>query len=210
MNTSSATTSGTPTGTDIDLVIGGMTCASCAARIEKRLNKLDGVTASVNYATERARVTVPDNIAIADLVAQVEDAGYSARVPEPPSPAAADREATRDAVIEETAPLRTRLLISIALSVPVILVVVMARDHLGRRAGRGLIAASFACATAFMLWRMEWFDVWRHGTPSLSYLATGYLPYIAVFAICGWVLGGSVLRGSERVRGSGAAGGYSA
>src|SRR3546814_17858725 len=55
----------------VDLVIGGMTCASCAARVEKRLNKLDGVTATVNYSTERARVAFPDGVAPEELIAQV-------------------------------------------------------------------------------------------------------------------------------------------
>src|SRR3546814_12080723 len=73
----------------VDLVIGGMTCASCAARVEKRLNKLDGVTATVNYSTERARVAFPDGVAPEELIAQVEAAGYTARLPQPP--ARADR-----------------------------------------------------------------------------------------------------------------------
>ena len=63
----------------VDLVIGGMTCASCAARIERRLNKLDGVTATVNYATEHAKVEAPADVDLAELIAQVEAAGYSAR-----------------------------------------------------------------------------------------------------------------------------------
>ena len=67
----------------VELEIEGMTCASCAARIEKRLNKLDGVEATVNYATERARVTAPEGVSSDDLVAQVEAAGYKARVPGP-------------------------------------------------------------------------------------------------------------------------------
>src|SRR3546814_15339028 len=71
----------------VDLVIGGMTCASCAARVEKRLNKLDGVTATVNYSTERARVAFPDGVAPEELIAQVEAAGYPARLPPPPAPA---------------------------------------------------------------------------------------------------------------------------
>ena len=54
-----------------------MTCASCAARIEQRLNKLDGVTATVNYATEHAKVAAPAGVDVADLIAQVEAAGYS-------------------------------------------------------------------------------------------------------------------------------------
>ena len=71
--------------TDIELAIGGMTCASCANRIERKLNKLDGVTATVNYATEKARVNAPDGIDPAALVAQVEAAGYTAELPRPPS-----------------------------------------------------------------------------------------------------------------------------
>ena len=73
-----------PTTTDrIDLTIGGMTCASCAMRIEKRLNKLDGVTASVNYATEKARVDASGPIDPALLIAEVEKAGYTAHLPHP-------------------------------------------------------------------------------------------------------------------------------
>ncbi|MBI3257418.1 MAG: heavy-metal-associated domain-containing protein, partial [Actinobacteria bacterium] len=65
----------------IDLPIEGMTCTSCAARIERRLNKLEGVTATVNYATETARVSFPEGLDTAALVAEVEAAGYSARLP---------------------------------------------------------------------------------------------------------------------------------
>jgi Cu+-exporting ATPase len=63
-----------------------MTCASCAARIEKKLNRLDGVTATVNYATEKARVSWTGGVTTDDLVATVEKAGYTARVPEPERP----------------------------------------------------------------------------------------------------------------------------
>ena len=69
------------TGTEVELTIGGMTCASCANRIERKLNKLDGVQASVNYATEKARVQVPAGLDPALLVAQVEAAGYTAALP---------------------------------------------------------------------------------------------------------------------------------
>ncbi|WP_436500425.1 heavy metal translocating P-type ATPase [Actinokineospora sp. HUAS TT18] len=96
---------------EIELAIGGMTCASCANRIERKLNKLDGVTATVNYATEKARVTYSDGVDPAELVAQVEAAGYTATLPrveaEPATESAGD-------------PLRQRLIGSIALSVPVI------------------------------------------------------------------------------------------
>ena len=76
-----ATTS--PTTRTVALDIGGMTCASCAARITKRLNKLDGVEASVNYATEQATVTISNDTSVDDLVAQVEAIGYTATVPGP-------------------------------------------------------------------------------------------------------------------------------
>jgi Cu+-exporting ATPase len=70
--------------TATDLLIGGMTCASCASRIERKLNKLDGVTATVNFATETARVDFPATVTVADLVAAVVRAGYTARPPAPP------------------------------------------------------------------------------------------------------------------------------
>ena len=78
--------------TDVELVITGLTCASCANRIERKLNKLDGVVATVNYATEKARVSFPDTLAPDDLVATVEAAGYGATLPgaEPPAGAAGD------------------------------------------------------------------------------------------------------------------------
>ncbi len=63
-----------------------MTCASCAARIEKKLNKVDGVQASVNYATERAHVTAPSTLTIDDLIAVVRKAGYDASEPVPDAP----------------------------------------------------------------------------------------------------------------------------
>jgi P-type Cu+ transporter len=102
----------------VELEIGGMTCASCAARIEKRLNRLDGVTATVNYATEHATVQIPDGTAPADVIAAVEAAGYTAAIPK-----VATSEPVEGAGIEppdETAPLRQRLLISLALAIPVI------------------------------------------------------------------------------------------
>ena len=71
--------------TEIELSLGGMTCASCANRIERKLNKLDGVQATVNYATEKARVQAPADLDPAVLVAQVEAAGYTATLPAPPA-----------------------------------------------------------------------------------------------------------------------------
>lgn len=77
------TTSTPVSGPSIELRIGGMTCASCANRIERKLNKIDGVAATVNYATEKATVTVPDGYDPAQLLAEVENAGYSAALPTP-------------------------------------------------------------------------------------------------------------------------------
>src|SRR3954466_14038055 len=68
----------------LDLGIGGMTCASCAARIEKKLNRVDGVTASVNYATEKARVTFPASLAPERLVSVGQGIGYTATLPPRP------------------------------------------------------------------------------------------------------------------------------
>ena len=97
----------------LELPITGMTCASCANRIERKLNKLDGVSASVNYATERATVDYdPAAVAPEQLTAAVEAAGYQAALPDGDAPS--NTEAT-----DETAPLRQRLLISAALTLPV-------------------------------------------------------------------------------------------
>ncbi|MEU4162835.1 heavy metal translocating P-type ATPase [Actinoplanes sp. NPDC026670] len=95
----------------IELEIGGMTCASCASRIEKKLNRMDGVTATVNYATEKATATVGGGVTAADLIATVEKTGYTARLP--------DRTPEPEVVVSD--PLRTRLITSVVLSVPVIL-----------------------------------------------------------------------------------------
>ncbi|MGV0660820.1 cation transporter, partial [Mycolicibacterium pulveris] len=97
----------------IELSIDGMTCASCANRIERKLNKIDGVTANVNFATEKARVTYGDGVTPEELVGTIEKAGYQAHLP------------TRDTAAEPAeddpaASLRRRLLIALALTVPVI------------------------------------------------------------------------------------------
>ena len=101
----------------VELPIEGMTCASCANRIERRLNEVDGVTATVNYATERAAVEYdPASVEPEQLLGAVEAAGYSAQLPS--AARAADQE---DSDEDPTAPLRRRLLISAALSLPVLL-----------------------------------------------------------------------------------------
>ena len=84
-----------------DLVIGGMTCASCATRVEKKLNRLDGVTATVNLATETARVWFPESLSVAELIAVVERTGYSAALPA--NPAASTAAASNTAAASSTA-----------------------------------------------------------------------------------------------------------
>ncbi|MFK0096673.1 heavy metal translocating P-type ATPase [Streptomyces sp. NPDC091040] len=103
---------------EVELAIGGMTCASCAARIEKKLNRMDGVTATVNYATEKAHVTYDGAAAsVQDLVATVEKTGYTAHEPAPPA-----RTTEEAAVPAPQAPdtLRQRLITAVLLAVPVV------------------------------------------------------------------------------------------
>ncbi|MEV0901595.1 heavy metal translocating P-type ATPase [Actinoplanes sp. NPDC049802] len=104
----------------IELAIGGMTCASCAARIEKKLNRMDGVVATVNYATEKASVAYPDGVSAEDLIATVEKTGYTAKLPPPPQQTG-DDPAEQAQPVDELRGLRTRLFTSIVLSVPVVL-----------------------------------------------------------------------------------------
>ncbi len=101
----------------LELSIGGMTCASCAARIEKKLNRVDGVTATVNFATEKARVTFPAGISPRELVTVVEQAGYTATLP---APRQARPAAGADGEQDGAASLRRRLLVSAVLTVPVV------------------------------------------------------------------------------------------
>ncbi|MFH9665024.1 heavy metal translocating P-type ATPase [Streptomyces globisporus] len=132
MSAHSATTATTAAGSDagataVELAIGGMTCASCAARIEKKLNRMDGVEATVNYATEKAKVTFAGaDVSVDDLIATVEATGYTARPPAPPAtgtaappPGSGDTEqsASED---DGLTTLRQRLITAVLLAVPVI------------------------------------------------------------------------------------------
>ncbi|MFI2114488.1 heavy metal translocating P-type ATPase [Streptomyces rubiginosohelvolus] len=113
--------------TAVELAIGGMTCASCAARIEKKLNRMDGVEATVNYATEKAKVTYAGaDVSVEDLIATVEATGYTARPPAPPAaetaappPGSGDAE-QRAAEDDGLTTLRQRLITAVLLAVPVI------------------------------------------------------------------------------------------
>ncbi|MCY0932069.1 heavy metal translocating P-type ATPase [Streptomyces sp. H27-H1] len=108
----------TPGAAQVELAIGGMTCASCAARIEKKLNRMDGVEATVNYATEKAKVTFDADISVADLIATVEATGYTAQEPvRTPADGGRAEEATES---DELRPLRQRLVTAVSLALPVI------------------------------------------------------------------------------------------
>ncbi|MFD7696153.1 heavy metal translocating P-type ATPase [Streptomyces sp. NPDC059805] len=112
------TTTATGPTSDVELVIGGMTCASCAARVEKKLNRMEGVSATVNYATEKAKVSVVAGVTVPDLIATVEATGYTAREPAPPAPEApADQGREED---DGLRPLRQRLVTAVVLAVPVV------------------------------------------------------------------------------------------
>ena len=160
----------------LELPIEGMTCASCAARIEKRLNKLDGVEASVNYATEAAAVLFdPALVAPEELVAAVEAAGYHATLPAQDEPAAA---ADDD---DPSLPLRRRLLVSAALSLPVLVLAMV--EPLQFTYWQWL---SLQLATPVVLWggwpfhRAAWLNL-RHGTATMDTLIS-----VGTLAAWGW------------------------
>ncbi|WP_406143199.1 heavy metal translocating P-type ATPase [Streptomyces anulatus] len=133
MSAHSATTATTAAGSGADtaaveLAIGGMTCASCAARIEKKLNRMDGVEATVNYATEKAKVTyLGADVSVEDLIATVEATGYTARPPAPPASTASPGSngtdtagAGAESEDDGLTSLRQRLITAVLLAVPVI------------------------------------------------------------------------------------------
>ncbi|MFD0258589.1 heavy metal translocating P-type ATPase [Kitasatospora indigofera] len=119
---SSGPTAPAAAGERVELSIGGMTCASCAARIEKKLNRMDGVEAVVNFATERARIDFGTGVSVADLIATVERTGYTAELPAPPPAAESAPDGAGTAAPDpDRTSARDRLLISTVLTVPVVL-----------------------------------------------------------------------------------------
>ncbi|MGN9911778.1 heavy metal translocating P-type ATPase [Phytohabitans sp. LJ34] len=155
----------------IELKIGGMTCASCASRIEKKLNRMDGVTATVNYATEKAAVTVADPaVSVADLIATVEKTGYTAAVPTP------EPEAPR-----ETDPLRTRLLVSLVLTIPVIALAMVPAWQFEYWQWLSLtLAAPVVVYGGLPFHRAAWTNL-RHGAATMDTLVS-----IGTLAAFGW------------------------
>ena len=160
-----------------ELPITGMTCASCAARVQKQLNRLDGVAASVNYATETASITFdPAAVAPERLVEAVEQAGYGARLPAPARTADPARPEA-----DPAAPLRRRFLVSAALTVPVVLLSMIPALQFD-----GWQWVALALATPVVLWagwpfhRAAWANM-RHGAATMDTLVS-----LGTLAAWGW------------------------
>jgi Cu+-exporting ATPase len=169
--------------TEVELAITGMTCASCANRIERKLNRLDGVSASVNYATEKARVSHPGTVSTDELLATVSAAGYAATLDEPNlRPEQADD--------LEPDPLRRRLVVAAALSIPVVALGMVPALEL---AGSGWV--SLALATPVVLWagwpfhRAAWTNA-RHGTTTMDTLVSLGVGAAYAWSIVALVAGG--------------------
>ncbi|MFB9581978.1 heavy metal translocating P-type ATPase [Streptomyces goshikiensis] len=184
---------------EVELTIGGMTCASCAARIEKKLNRMDGVTATVNYATEKARVSYAGDVGVADLIATVVKTGYTAT--EPPPPPAPEPEEEPDGGPEtraetagaagtprdpELAALRQRLLISSALALPVVLLAMVPALQFDNWQWLSLtLAAPVVVWGAFPFHRAAWTNA-RHGAATMDTLVS--VGTLAAFAWSLWAL----------------------
>ncbi|MER7701803.1 heavy metal translocating P-type ATPase [Kitasatospora sp. NPDC097605] len=160
-----------PASTEVELQIGGMTCASCAARIEKKLNRMDGVTATVNYATEKAKVSVTGAIEVADLIATVEATGYTAAVPRPAvTGSASEGEPAEPA--DELAPLRQRLITALALAVPVIAMAMVPALQFDNWQWLSLtLAAPVVTYAAWPFHKAAWTNA-RHGAATMDTLVS--------------------------------------
>src|SRR6476469_8157301 len=158
-----------------ELSIDGMTCTSCAHRIEKKLNKLDGVTATVNFATEKAHVEYGDGVTPDQLVATGGEAGYQARLPEVPVETAAEQ--------DPIASLRQRLLISAVLTVPVIAMAMVPALQFTNWQWLSLaLAAPVVIWGAWPFHRAAWANL-RHGTTTMDTLIS-----MGTLAAFGWSL----------------------
>jgi Cu+-exporting ATPase len=148
---------------DVEFDIGGMTCASCATRIERKLNRLDGVDASVNYATEKARVRADHEVDTTTLIATIEAAGYTAQVPPPPHSTTVGT-----APLDEAAALAHRLIVSAALAAPVVVLSMIPALQFANWQWLALmLAAPVAVWGAWPFHRAAWITA-RHGATGLS------------------------------------------
>ncbi|WP_309063472.1 heavy metal translocating P-type ATPase [Streptomyces sp.] len=180
-----AATGGQPAVAEVELLIGGMTCASCAARVEKKLNRMDGVTATVNYATEKARITYPPGVGVADLIATVVRTGYTAEEPpppaeEPPAPQDGPSAARED---PESAALRRRLTVSALLALPVVLLAMVPPLQFDNWQWLSLtLAAPVVVWGALPFHRAAWTNL-RHGAATMDTLVS-----VGTLAAFGWSL----------------------
>jgi P-type Cu+ transporter len=168
--------------TDVELVIGGMTCAACAARVQTRLNKLDGVTAAVSFATERARVTAPRGIPAEQLIEAVEAAGYSAELAAPSTAANPDAVAINDATVRR---LRRRLILALLFFVPLTdLSIVLSLFPWARFPGwQWLLVALAAPVATWAAWPFHQAALKnaRHLSSSMDTLVS-----MGILTACGW------------------------
>ncbi|WP_406861669.1 heavy metal translocating P-type ATPase [Streptomyces sp. HUAS MG47] len=180
------TTSG---AAQVELAIGGMTCASCAARIEKKLNRMDGVEATVNYATEKAKVVFDADVSVADLIATVEATGYTAQEPEPPkseTSGAADGPSDEEKADAELRPLKQRLITAVALAVPVIAMAMIPALQFSYWQWLSLtLAAPVVVYAAWPFHKAAWTNA-RHGAATMDTLIS--VGTIAAFAWSLWAL----------------------
>ncbi len=168
------------TSHQLQLDIGGMTCASCAARIEKKLNRMDGVTASVNYSTEKAKVTFDDNVSPADLIATIEATGYSAAIPKPTT---ASSNVATPAPDDPTRSLRDRLIGSAVLAVPVIALAMIPALQFDAWQWLSLtLAAPVVTWGAWPFHKATWTNL-RHGAATMDTLIS-----VGTIAAFGWSL----------------------
>ncbi|MFI1180525.1 heavy metal translocating P-type ATPase [Streptomyces sp. NPDC020799] len=174
-----------PAPAEVELAIGGMTCASCAARVERKLNRMDGVRATVNFATEKARVALGEGVAVADVIATVERTGYTAEPPRAPEPAAAAAPEAGGAGAGggEADALLRRLVLSAVLSAPVVLLSMVPALQFDNWQWLSLtLAAPVVVWGAFPFHRAAWTGA-RHGAASMDTLVS-----IGTLAAFGWSL----------------------
>ncbi|MFD5767217.1 heavy metal translocating P-type ATPase [Streptomyces sp. NPDC127049] len=162
-----------------ELTIGGMTCASCAARIEKKLNRMDGVTATVNYATEKAHVEHAPEVGVDALIATVVKTGYTAEEPAPPEPEAAEEPETDP----ELDALRRRLTVSALLAAPVVLLAMVPALQFDNWQWLSLTLASPVVVWGGLPFhRAAWTNL-RHGAATMDTLVS-----VGTLAAYGWSL----------------------
>ncbi|TVZ95021.1 cation-translocating P-type ATPase [Streptomyces sp. BK340] len=180
-STTTQTASEIGSTSEVELLIGGMTCASCAARVEKKLNRMDGVSATVNYATEKAKVSYAEGVQVSDLIATVVKTGYTAEEPAPPEPEPEVREAAgRD---PELTALRRRLLVSVLLAAPVVLLAMIPALQFDNWQWLSLtLAAPVVVWGGLPFHRAAWTNA-RHGAATMDTLVS-----VGTLAAFGWSL----------------------